>query len=147
MKCPDCGVELMAPCKCPEHEHQPGLEWQPGKQEGTIGCPVCGFLAAEAYWRALTDETKAAYQNVPFKIKTHFLKVNPQSFYAMFTLNKTFSIRKNDRDFKQGHCIIFQMWTPDRGYCNRSMSAEIVNITDYPEGLRPGYVVLGIRKL
>jgi len=147
MKCPDCSAELADPCKIPtDSAPHPVMPWEHLDCD-KIGCPVCGFFAHEAYWAALADETKSPYQNIPFRPKTHWLKILPKYFYGIFTGVKTFEIRKNDTGFKIGHLIIFQMWTPERGYCNRSLCAEIRYVTDFPDGLKPGYVVLGIRKL
>jgi hypothetical protein len=146
MKCPDCNAELVCPCPSPEHKDKPGIKWE-HRNCDIIGCPICGFNAHMDYWEARTYENKSPYQNVPFTPKTHSLKIKPKYFYQLFTGNKTFEIRKNDRGFKIGHCIIFNLWSPDRGYCSRSLAMEIVNITDFPEGLRPGYVVLGVRKI
>jgi len=147
MKCPDCQAELKCPCPSPAHDDEPGIKWQHKEPYGVIGCPVCGFYAHMDYWEAITDSSTVPYENVPFQPKTHFLKIEPKYFYKIHTGAKTFELRLNDRGFKIGHCILFQMWTPERGYCNRSMAVEITYITDYPAGLQPGYVIMSIRRI
>lgn len=161
MKCPNCGVELG--CPLPSASAVRGgavalpLAMTEGVEprraavldNGNVACPVCKFSVCLDYWLAWNSGDDSVYQNIPFQVKTHWLKILPKYFYAVLTGHKTFEIRKNDRGFKVGHLIILQRYDPAAPpeAQPRSFIVEIVYITDFPDGLRPGYVVLGIRRL
>ncbi|MEM5599315.1 DUF3850 domain-containing protein [Niallia circulans] len=42
----------------------------------------------------------------------HFLKIQPQYFEEVRNGNKSFEIRKNDRDFKVGDTLYLQEYNP-----------------------------------
>jgi hypothetical protein len=43
---------------------------------------------------------------------THALKIWPQFYQEVEDGNKTFEVRKNDRDFKTGDVLLLQEWDP-----------------------------------
>ena len=45
--------------------------------------------------------------------KTHDLKTWPEYFAEIATGNKTFELRKNDRNFEPGDVLILQEWNPE----------------------------------
>lgn len=151
MKCPDCGAELKSHIRWPEYKPDKiGTEWVTPTERYTrelIICSRCGFYAHRDYWEARDARSNIPYQNIPFQPKTHFLKIEQRHFANLSTGYKTFEIRKNDRGFKVGHFIIFQLWSAEGGYCKQSLAMAITYITDFPEGLKPGYIVMGVRKL
>jgi hypothetical protein len=126
-----------------------GLVWGVIEDSGNIACPACKFSAHVDYWSARNSGNDSVYQNIPFHVKTHWIKILPKHFYAVFTGHKTFEIQKDDRGYKVGHLIILQRWDPEAPPEEpaRSIVAQIVYVTDFPEGLKPGYVALGIRRL
>lgn len=72
--------------------------------------------------------------------RQHDLKCKPEYFARIATGQKTFEIRKNDRDFQVGDILILlKTGTYD------CISAEVVYMTDFEQ--KPGYVVLGIKVL
>lgn len=44
---------------------------------------------------------------------THHLKTHPKYFDAVARGEKTFEVRKNDRDFQPGDVVVLQRWDPD----------------------------------
>lgn len=79
------------------------------------------------------------------KMKTeHELKCRPEFFYRLSIGQKTFEIRKNDRDYQVGDILILREWNEDDGYIDYStpLRREVVYISDFAQ--QPGYVVMGL---
>ena len=74
--------------------------------------------------------------------RTHELKCTPEYFQQTWDSNKLFEIRKNDRDFQVGDHIILREW--NGGYTGRVIKDEITSVVSFPDGLKDGYVVIGI---
>ncbi len=77
---------------------------------------------------------------------THYLKISPYYINEVIEGNKTFEVRKNDRNFQVGDVIILQEYHNSK-YLERKISAKITYILDRFEGVQNGYVVLGIKIL
>jgi ASC-1-like (ASCH) protein len=80
---------------------------------------------------------------------THHLKCWPSYFEAVMMGDKTFEIRKNDRDFKVGDTIILHHHDPG-GDVSEPMptpSFRIRYILAGHEGLQPGFVILQLERL
>lgn len=77
---------------------------------------------------------------------THYLKISPYYINEVIEGNKTFEVRKNDRNFQVGDVIILQEYHNSK-YLERKISAKITYILDRFEGVPSGYVVLGIKIL
>lgn len=78
----------------------------------------------------------------------HELKCYSQYFQRICTGQKTFEIRKNDRDFQVGDILCLKEYDEKTGYPDYGPDqrrAEITYMTDYAQ--QPGYVVLGIKLL
>ena len=75
------------------------------------------------------------------KIK-HELKILPQYMDEVLAGNKTFELRKNDRDFQIGDTFVLREWK-DGAYTGRYFIQSIVYILkDCPEyGLADGYCI------
>ena len=73
----------------------------------------------------------------------HRLKILPQFFSAVVSGEKTFELRKNDRDFKVGDDLLLCEWTPD-GFTGNEFRCHINYILEGYDGLSPDYVILSI---
>lgn len=52
----------------------------------------------------------------------HYLKTWPEVFEKVISGEKTFEVRKNDRDFKVGDYVKLQEYSFDSGYSKRETS-------------------------
>lgn len=76
---------------------------------------------------------------------THELKAWPMFFGPMSRGEKTFEIRKNDRRFAVGDTLFIREWDPARNiHTGNDMYRLVTYITDFPAGLREGFVVMGL---
>ncbi len=82
-----------------------------------------------------------------FVPKSHWLKIAPQYLEAHKKGLKSFEIRRNDRNYKIGNALVLQEWTERGGFTGQNVVREITYITDFPDGLKPGYIVMGLRPL
>jgi len=74
----------------------------------------------------------------------HQLKIFPEYFKPVAEGNKTFEIRKNDRDYKVGDVLLLQEYIPSEDkFTGRVLDRKITYITDYAQ--QEGYVVMGIK--
>lgn len=88
-------------------------------------------------------------------MKLHELKIKEEYFNAVIRGEKTFELRKNDRDYEVGDLIhfknIFNYDNPDlnefEGYenCVFQITCVLKNVEQY--GLDKEYCILGIKKL
>ncbi|MBC1934587.1 ASCH/PUA domain-containing protein [Listeria seeligeri] len=74
----------------------------------------------------------------------HELKILPEYYRAIIKGRKTFEVRKNDRNFKVGDCLILKEFK-DEKYTGWKITVEVTYITDYEQ--KEEYVVMGIRLL
>lgn len=76
-------------------------------------------------------------------IKEHHLKIEPQYFLDIIKNNKSFEIRKNDRDFKVGDELVLKEYDSKQNqFTGNQIKAEITYITDFAQ--QEGYVVMAI---
>jgi ASC-1-like (ASCH) protein len=76
----------------------------------------------------------------------HELKCWGEYFGRIQSGQKTFEIRKNDRDFQVGDILLLREFDQEKGeYIDYStpVRAEVVYMTTYAQ--QPGYVVMGIK--
>lgn len=71
----------------------------------------------------------------------HELKILPSFYAPILSGDKTFEIRKNDRDFKVGDTLILKEWDGE-GFTGSAVSVQVTYLTDYAQ--RKGYVVMAI---
>jgi len=74
----------------------------------------------------------------------HELKIHPQYFTEVLEGNKTFEIRKNDREFKVGDIVLLRDFSPVMNmYSGHTVKKEITYITDYKQ--KSDYVVFSFK--
>ncbi len=71
----------------------------------------------------------------------HKLKTSPKFFQVIDNGQKTFEIRKNDRNFQVGDVVILQEFTSSKKYTGRQLIITITYVTNYQQ--KKGYVVFG----
>lgn len=78
---------------------------------------------------------------------THFLKTWPSFFHDVRYGNKTFEVRKCDRDFRVGDTLILQEWDPKtKEYTGQSEQCEVTYLLHGGQfGIEDGYCVMAIR--
>lgn len=74
----------------------------------------------------------------------HELKTWPEYFERVRTFQKTFEVRKNDRDFQVGDIIILNEYLPENDkYTQRSLKAKIGYLLYGTEfGLKKGFCIM-----
>jgi len=79
----------------------------------------------------------------------HELKCHSEYFQRICTGQKTFEIRKNDRDYQVGDILALREYDPKTGWPDHGSvdqrRVKIVYMTSYAQ--QEGYVVLGIELL
>lgn len=76
------------------------------------------------------------------------VKTHPKYLLAAIRGEKTFTVRKNDRDYEVGEIIRKMGYTPLKGYTGEYADFLITYILthdDFPDGIKKGYVVCGIK--
>ena len=73
----------------------------------------------------------------------HELKIESSYFEAVKSGDKTFEIRRNDRDFQKGDKVVLQEVTGDHlyGYTGNEIEVIIKYVTNYEQ--KGNYVVFG----
>lgn len=74
----------------------------------------------------------------------HHLKTLADYFALVLRGEKTFELRKDDRDFAVGDCLRLDEFSPEEGYTGRWIEAHVTHILRDFTGLEPGYAVLSI---
>lgn len=76
---------------------------------------------------------------------THALKTLPGFFSAIESGEKTFEVRRNDRNYKSGDKLLLQEHTPDKGYTGKEWEGTITYLLDHPDYCKKNYVIFGIK--
>jgi hypothetical protein len=76
----------------------------------------------------------------------HELKTWPEYFEQVWTNNKTFEVRKNDRHFQEGDSVCLKEWSPIDGYTGRELNRKIGYVFRGGSlgGLQEGFVVFSL---
>lgn len=79
--------------------------------------------------------------------KVHHLRSWPHYFQPIFDGLKTFEVRYNDRDYKEGDILHLMEYNPDgKGYSTRNVYRYVTHIlSDDFKGVAKGWVVMSIR--
>ena len=83
------------------------------------------------------------------KTNTHELKTWPEYFNELLSGNKTFEVRKNDRDFKIGDILLLNEYDPENNkYTGRQTGFTISYILNGGNfGIEKEFCVLGIKPI
>lgn len=74
------------------------------------------------------------------------LKTLPDFFMAVARGEKTFEVRKNDRNFQVGDDLYLREWSETTGYTGRKFFKRVSYVlTDPAFGVQPGFAVLGLK--
>ncbi|MEC0329184.1 DUF3850 domain-containing protein [Paenibacillus macerans] len=74
----------------------------------------------------------------------HHLKINTEFFEPVLRQDKSFEIRKNDRNYLIGDLIILNEWEPSKKqYTGRKVKGVITYITDFEQ--KDNYVVFSFK--
>jgi len=77
---------------------------------------------------------------------SHDLKCWPGCFADIMAYDKTFEVRKNDRDFKVGDILILREWDPSRkDYTGAVTRREVTYVISLELFGIPGFVAMGIQ--
>jgi len=76
----------------------------------------------------------------------HQLKTWPEYFEAVRCGDKTFEVRKNDRDYKAGDTLVLQEFDPDtKSYTGRELRHRVTYLLDN-DYCRDGYVIMALSR-
>lgn len=76
---------------------------------------------------------------------THYLKTVQPYFDSIWSGEKLFELRKNDRGFAVHDDLILREYDPRTDtYTGRAALRYVIYISDYPDAIREGYVCLGL---
>lgn len=78
---------------------------------------------------------------------THELKTWPEYYDAVVSGQKTFEVRKSDREFSAGDTLFLQCYDPETAaYMGQQIEVKVTYILRGGAfGVQDGYVVMGIR--
>lgn len=74
----------------------------------------------------------------------HELKIKKEYFEAVANYEKTFEVRRNDRDFRVGDYLGLNEFD-EVGHTGRSLLCQVVYILDDAAYCKEGYIVMGIK--
>lgn len=76
----------------------------------------------------------------------HNLKTWPEYFDAIYSGEKTFEVRKNDRNFQKGDVLILEEWDNKRKlYTGEQIQANVTYILQGGQfGIEEGFCVMGL---
>lgn len=77
----------------------------------------------------------------------HALKTLHEYYEAAKLDEKTFEVRKNDRDYHVGDILALNEWYESTGYTGNAVLREITYILDDPNYCKEGYVILGVKSV
>lgn len=81
----------------------------------------------------------------------HQLKIIPKYFEDVVLNNKNFEIRKDDRDFKVNDILVLREYDETKKqYTGCEATCKVIYLLkheDFPQGIKEGYCVMGIKLL
>lgn len=81
-------------------------------------------------------------------MKIHELKILPEYFLEVVNGNKTFEVRKNDRDFQIGDYVTLREYNIETNeYTGRQINVKITYVLDNPNYCKEGFVIFSFSVL
>jgi ASC-1-like (ASCH) protein len=75
----------------------------------------------------------------------HELKTLGLYFWAVKSGKKSFEVRRNDRNYKEGDILRLMEWSEDEGYTGSMCYVKVLYILrEWDECLQPGSCIMGI---
>ena len=75
----------------------------------------------------------------------HELKILPEYYEEVKAGNKTFEVRKNDRNYMINDTLRLKAWDGEKFLDRPPLERRITYILDnFPDALKEGYVILGL---
>jgi len=80
--------------------------------------------------------------------KLHLIKLEDTYFDHVMKGDKTFELRRNDREYEYGDYLIMREHLPgDKRLTGREILCQVNYTMEGFEGLKPGYILMGIKFL
>lgn len=87
-------------------------------------------------------------QNDPiYDWREHELKVWGDFFEPLWSGDKRFELRKDDRGYKVGDTLMLREWSKQNGYSGRWIRTEVTYILNGLPWLQTGYVCMSINEI
>ena len=77
----------------------------------------------------------------------HDLKTWGDFFEPLWTGDKRFELRKDDRGYRVGDMLMLRDWSKKNGYSGRWVKAEVTFILNGLPWLQPDYVAMSINEI
>lgn len=78
----------------------------------------------------------------------HELKIKSRFYWDIYSRRKSFEIRNNDRNFRVGDVLRLKVIDPEPDMIPPRLDCYVTYVLyhkDFPDGIAPGYCVMGIR--
>jgi hypothetical protein len=78
--------------------------------------------------------------------KEHYLKTDSKFFADIAAKRKKFEIRRDDRNYQMGDLLILGELKGKTlsGWCIKCHVSYVLESSDFPDGIKEGYVIMGI---
>ena len=74
--------------------------------------------------------------------RLHDIKIHEEFFAPVFDGQKTFEVRRNDKNYMPGDIVIMREWSLEHGFTGRAVCKEIGYVTAFNQ--RPGWCVFSL---
>lgn len=122
-----------------------------------VDCVNCKWLVLLVYYQqssvqlqSLFTGYSARFTNWYLLMKEHTLKTHSRFFDDIWNGFKMFELRFDDRDYQVGDILYLYRYENGIKTEGKSMKAQILYIlkySDFPDGLKEGYVILQLAKI
>jgi hypothetical protein len=108
-------------------------------------CKCDNYYPIKYKQRSLYDPVTHCRKKGTQKSMMHELKILPEYYEEVKAGNKTFEVRKNDRDYMKNDTLRLKAWDGEKYLDKPPLERRITYILDnFPDALKEGYVILGL---